>query len=343
MPATLAPAPTMPAPQSPSSTMTAMVQDTYGGPEVLTLRQVPIPKPSPNQVLVQVQAAGLDRGVWHLMTGLPYLIRAMGFGLRAPKNPVLGMDLAGVVHATGSAVTKFQPGDEVYGISSGTFAEYVAVPESKLAPKPKNLDFTQAAAVPISGGTALQGIRDHAKAGPGKHVLITGAGGGVGTYAVQIAKHLGATVTGVDGPTKQNLLRTLGADHAIDYRSQDFTMSGTQYDAIMDIAGNRPLSELRRALTPKGRLVITGGEEGDRWIGGLDRQLRALAISPFTSQSLGMFIAKEDSESLHTLTAWIEAGHIKPVIDRTFPLSDGPEAMRYMIESHVQGKVVITI
>ncbi|MFT4709969.1 MAG: NADPH:quinone reductase-like Zn-dependent oxidoreductase [Planctomycetota bacterium] len=328
-------------PSQPS--MTAMVHDTYGGPEVLTIREVPIPVLAPDEVLVQVRAAGLDRGVWHLMTGLPYLIRAVGFGLRAPKNPILGMDVAGVVHSIGSAVTDYQPGDEVYGICNGSFAEYAAVKETKLALKPRNLDFTQAAAVPISAGTALQGIQDHAGAGPGKHVLITGAGGGVGTYAVQIAKHLGATVTAVDGPTKQDLLRSLGADHTIDYRSEDFTKSGIQYDAIMDIAGNRSLRDLRRALTPKGKLVITGGEEGDRWIGGVDRQLRAMAMSPFTSQTLGTFIAHESNKSLQTLTTWVEAGQIKPIIDRTFPLSEGPAAMRYMIESHVQGKVVITV
>jgi NADPH:quinone reductase-like Zn-dependent oxidoreductase len=326
-----------------AQTMKAIVQDRYGSADVLELRDIARPAYGPDDVLVQVRAAGVDRGAWHLMTGLPYLIRVVGFGLRAPKNPVLGMDVAGRVEAVGANVTQFQAGDEVFGICNGSFAEYACVQQTKLAPKPVNLSFEQAAAVPISAGTALQGIRDTGEVTAGQTVLIIGAGGGVGSFAVQIAKALGAEVTGVEGPTKLDLVRSIGADHVIDYTREDFSRMGTRYDVILDIAGNRPISDLRRALNPNGILVITGGEGGDRWIGGVDRQLRALALSPFVGHRLRSFIAEESSEHIRDVTTLIEAGKVMPIVDRTFPLSEAADAMRYLTDGHVRGKVVITV
>lgn len=325
-----------------SDSMKAIVQDRYGSADVLELRDIEKPQVGAGEVLVRVHAAGLDRGVWHLMEGLPYLIR-LGFGLRAPKYPVCGMDVAGRVEAVGEDVTKFQAGDEVFGICNGSFAEYACVRQTKLAKKPANLTFEQAAAVPVSGGTALQGLRDKADVTAGQKVLITGASGGVGTFAVQIAKALGAEVTGVASESKMDLVRSLGADHVIDYKRDDFLRMGQPYDVILDIAGNRSLNDLRRALTPQGTLVITGGEEGDRWIGGVDRQLRALAWSPFLSQKLCTFIAEESGEHLRSLAGLIEDGKVAPVIDRTFPLSAVPDAMRYLVEGRARGKIVITV
>lgn len=322
--------------------MKAIVHDRYGGADVMKLREIDRPKIGDDDVLVRVAAAGMDRGVWHLMAGMPYVIR-LGFGLRAPKNPVLGMDVAGRVEAIGKNVTEFQAGDEVFGICSGSFAEYACVSRKKLARKPANLTFEQAAAVPISGGTALQGLRDKGELRAGQKVLIIGAGGGVGTFAVQIAKAFGAEVTGVEGPTKVDMVRSIGADHVIDYRREDFSRMGQRYDVILDIAGNRSLRDLRRALLPKGTLVITGGEEGDRWIGGTDRMLRAMALSPFVGQKLRGFVASEGREHLDVLTEFIEAGKITPVIDSTYPLSETPEAMRHLLEGHPRGKIVITV
>ncbi|MFT4540746.1 MAG: NADPH:quinone reductase-like Zn-dependent oxidoreductase [Planctomycetota bacterium] len=326
-----------------AQTMKAVVQDRYGSADVLEVRDIARPVCGPDDVLVHVHAAGVDRGAWHLMTGLPYLIRLVGYGFRAPKNPVLGMDVAGHVEAVGANVTQFHTGDEVFGIGNGSFAEFACVPQTKLARKPVNLSFEQAAAVPTSAGTALQGLRDIGEVKAGQTVLIIGAGGGVGSFAVQIAKALGAEVTGVEGPTKLDLVRSIGADHVIDYKREDFSRMGKRYDVILDIAGNRSLSDLRRALTPRGTLVITGGENGDRWIGGVDRQLRALALSPFVGQRLRSFIAEESSESIRDVTTLIEAGKVMPVIDKTFPLSETADAMRYLTDSHVRGKLVITV
>ena len=245
--------------------MKAIVQDKYGSPDVLQLKDIDKPAVGDKDVLVRVHAADVDRGVWHLMTGLPYLLRLAGGGLRRPKVRVGGKDVAGRVEAVGANVTQFQPGDEVFGICHGSFAEYARANADKLAPKPANLTFEQAAAVPDSGSTALRGLRDAGKLKPGQHVLVIGAGGGVGTFAVQIAKALGAEVTGVCSTTKVDMVRSLGADHVIDYTRDDFTGSGQRYDLILDIAGNRPLSHLRRVLTRRGTLVIIGGEGGDRW------------------------------------------------------------------------------
>ena len=323
--------------------MKAIVHDEYGSADGLELRDIDMPKIGDDEVLVRVHAAGVDRGVWHVMTGLPYPIRLAGYGLRAPKTPVLGADLAGVVEAVGNDVTRFQPGDEVFGIGKGSYAEHAIAREDKLAPKPANLTFEQAAVVAISGLTALQGVRDHGKVRPGQKVLIIGASGGVGTYAVQIAKSFGAEVTAVCSTTKVDMVRSLGADHVIDYTNEDFVARGQRYDVILDIGGNSSLSRLRRALTPKGTLVITGGETDGRWLGGTDRQLRALMLSPFVGQKLGTFISSENANDLIVLKDLIEAGKVTPVTDRTYSLSEAPDAIRYIEEGRARGKVAITI
>lgn len=323
--------------------MKAIVQDTYGSTDVLECRDIDKPEIADDEVLVRVHAAGVDRGVWHIMTGLPYPIRLAGYGLRAPKTPVPGMDLAGVVEATGKNVTRFQPGDEVFGIGKGTYAEYARAPESKLAPKPANLTFEQAAVVAISGLTALQGLRDHGKVQPGQKVLIIGASGGVGTFAVQLAKAFGAEVTAVCSTTKVDMARSLGADHVIDYTRDDFAEGQQRYDVILDIGGNSSLSHLRRALAPKGTLVITGGETDGRWLGGYDRQLRAPLLSLFVSQKLGSFVNRENHKDLLVLTELIETGKVTPAIDRTYPLTEAPQAIQYLERGHARGKVAITL
>ena len=323
--------------------MRAIAQHRYGGPDVLQLEQRPLPAVGDDEVLVRVRAAGVDRGVWHLMAGLPYLMRVVGFGLHAPKNPVPGMDLAGTVAAVGKNVTRFRVGDEVFGVGKGSFAEYAVAPEAKLAHKPANLSFEQAAALAISGMTALQGLRDVAKLQAGEKVLILGASGGVGSYAVQIAKAFGAEVTGVGSTSKIELVKSLGADHVIDYTREDITDSGTRYDVILDIGGNRSLSKLRRALKPRGRLVIVGGENGGRLLGGLERLLRAMLLSPFVSQTLASFISGERQEDLQTLKEMAEAGNITPRIDRAFPLVEAAEAVRYLEQGRARGKLVISV
>jgi NADPH:quinone reductase-like Zn-dependent oxidoreductase len=323
--------------------MKAIVRDTYGSLDVLELRDIDKPEIGDEEVLVRVHAAGVGRDVWHVMTGLPYPIRLAGYGLRAPKNPVIGSDVAGVVEAVGKNVTRFQSGDEVFGIGKGSFAEYARALEDKLAPRPANLSFEQAAVVAISGLTALQGLRDHGKVRPGQEVLVIGASGGVGTYAVQLAKAFGAHVTGVCSTPKVDLVRSIGADHVIDYTREDFAEGEQCYDLILDIGGNSTLSRLRRALAFRGTLVITGGEGGGRWLGGTDRQLRALILSRFVDQKLGTFISKENHEDLLVLKELIESGKVTPVIDRMYPLAEAPEAIRYLEEGHAQGKVVITV
>ena len=310
---------------------------------MLELSDIKKPEIGDKEVLVRVHAAGVDRGVWHLMTGLPYMVRIAGYGLRTPKTRIRGRDVAGRVEAAGKAVTRFRPGDEVMGTCDGSFAENACAREDRLAPRPANLTFEQAAAVPISGSTALQGLRDQGLIQAGQKVLILGASGGVGTFAVQLAKAFGAAVTGVCSTAKVDLVRSIGADHVIEYTGDDFAEGGQLYDLILDIGGNRSLSHLRRALTRRGTLVIVGGEGGGRWIGGMDRQVRALAISPFVRQRLRVFIAMEHYKELEFLTGLIEAGKITPVIDRTYPLSEVPEAIRYLQEGHARGKVVITM
>jgi NADPH:quinone reductase-like Zn-dependent oxidoreductase len=323
--------------------MRAIVRDAYGTADVLELRDIDKPQIGDDEVLVRVHAAGVDRGVWHVMTGLPYPIRLAGYGLRAPKNPVLGMDVAGVVEAVGGDVTRFRPGDAVFGIGKGTFAEYTCAPERKLAPKPANLTFEQAAVVAISGLTALQGLRDHGRLEAAQNVLIIGASGGVGTYAVQLAKAFGAQVTGVCSATKVDLVRSLGADHVIDYTREDFAEAERRYEVILDVGGNASLSRLRKALAPQGTLVIAGGETGGRWLGGTDRQLRALVLSRFVDQKLTTFVSSENHEDLLALKELVESGSVAPAIDRSYALSEVPEAIRYLEQGHARGKVVITI
>jgi NADPH:quinone reductase-like Zn-dependent oxidoreductase len=329
--------------QGKENSMKAIARDTYGSTDLLELRDMDRPGFGDDEVLIRVHAAGVDRGVWHIMTGLPYPIRLAGYGLRAPKNPVIGMDLAGVVEAIGKNVTRFRPGDEVFGIGKGSYAEYAPAREDKLAPKPANLTFEQAAVLAISGMTALQAVRDHGRVEPGQEVLVIGASGGVGTYAVQIAKAFGANVTGVCSTAKVEMVRSIGADHVIDYTKEDFAEGEKRYDVILDIGGNSSLARLRRALTPEGTLVITGGEGEGRWLGGTDRQLRATMLSPFVSQKLGTFINKENHEDMLALKELIEAGKLTPVIDRTYPLAEAPRAIRYLDEGHAKGKVVVTV
>ena len=324
-------------------TMKAIVQDKYGSPEVLELRDIHKPEITDDEVLVRVHAAGVGRDVWHVMTGLPYPIRLAGYGLRAPKNPIIGSDVAGVVEAVGKNVSRFQPNDGVFGIGEGSYAEYVCAREDKLAPKPANLTFEQAAVVAICGLTALQGLRDHGRVEPGQKVLLIGASGGVGTYAVQIAKAFGAHVTGVCSTKKVEMVRSIGADHVIDYTQEDFAEGEQRYDLILDIGGNSSLARLRRVLTLRGTLMIVGGETDGRWLGGTDRQLRALMLSRFVGQKLGTFVSSDNHEDMIVLKDLIESGKLTPVIDRTYPLSETPEAIRYLEQGHARGKVLITV
>jgi NADPH:quinone reductase-like Zn-dependent oxidoreductase len=321
----------------------AIIQDVYGSPDVLHLADIDKPLPGDDDLLVRVHAAAVDPGVWHLMTGRPYLMRIMGFGFRAPKNRVRGMDVAGRVEAVGGNVTRFQPGDEVFGTCDGSFAEYACGRADRFAPKPANLTFEQAAAVPVSACTALQGLRDKARVQPGQKVLIVGAAGGVGTFAVQLAKAFGAEVTGVCSTTKADLVRSIGADNVIDYTRDDFADGTHHYDLVLDTAGNRRLSQLRRALTPGGTLVIIGGEGEGRWFGGADRQLRALMLSPFVGQKLYGLFSTQRTADLQFLAELIEAGKVTPIIDRTYPLGEVSDAIRYLEGSHARGKVVITV
>ncbi len=327
-----------------SDTMMAIVQDNYGSVpgDVLRLAEVDRPTVGDDEVLVRVGAASVDRGTVHLMTGMPALMRLLGFGFRRPKAPNPGRSLAGTVEAVGHAVTGFEVGDEVYGAAGGTFAEYAVVNPGRLAHKPVNLSVGQAAAVPISGMTAAQAVR-LAQVEAGQRVLITGASGGVGTFAVQLAKAAGAEVTGVCSTSKTDLVLQLGADHVVDYTREDFTASGQRYDAIIDIAGNTKLAHLRRALEPKGRLVLAGGETEGRLLGGFDRQIRALLLSPFVGEKLAVLAAKENADDLTALRSVIEAGNLAPSVDRSFPLSETPAAIGYVQQGHARGKVVITV
>jgi NADPH:quinone reductase-like Zn-dependent oxidoreductase len=322
--------------------MKAIVQDRYGSADVLELKDIDPPVPRDDEVLLRVHAASAFIGDWHIMTGLPYLGR-LAFGLRRPKARIRGQDVAGRVEAVGNDVALFQPGDEVFGTCNGAFAEYAIARPDKLSPKPANLTFEQAATVPNTGTTALQGLRDAGGIQPGQKVLIIGAAGGVGSFGVQIAKAFGAHVTGVCSTRKVDLVRSIGADHVVDYTREDFAETVKRYDLILDTAGNRSVSHLLRALAPQGTLVIGGGEGGGRWFGGIDRQLRATVLSPFVGQKLCTFIAKPNAEDLVVLKALLEDGKVAPVIDRTYPLSEVPDAIRYLEEGHARGKVVITV
>ena len=322
--------------------MQAIVQRGYGPATVLHLTQIDTPAPGKHDVLVHVHAAGLDRGTWHLMAGKPYLLRLV-FGIRAPKQPVPGHDVAGTVAAVGSAVTRFAVGDQVYGFGNGTFAQYCVAREDKLARKPANVSFEQAAAVPVSAGTALHALCDVGRVEAGQKVLITGASGGVGSYAVQLATAYGAEVTGVCSTAKLDLVRSLGADHVIDYTREDFAAGPDRYDLILDIAGMPALSRLRRALTPTGTLVLVGGEQGGDWTGGtIGRQLRARTVSLFVRQRLTSCIAKERGSDVERLTELIASGQVTPSIDRTYPLAEAPTAMRHLEAGQVRGKIAIS-
>ncbi|GAA3269665.1 NAD(P)-dependent alcohol dehydrogenase [Paenarthrobacter aurescens] len=357
-------------PAMPAPFMRAVVQEAYGSAEMLHEARIPRPSMADNEVLVKVVAAGLDRGTWHVTRGLPYAVR-LAYGFRAPRNPVPGLDLAGTVEAVGSKVTRFVVGDQVFGSGKGSFAEFAPARENQLAHKPAGISFEEAAAVPVSACTALMalraagiqpnaagiqpasgGIHSHSgRADKEPKVLITGASGGVGSFAVQLAKAAGAEVTGVASTAKLDLVRVLGADHVIDYTTQDFAGVGgrdaaggaPRYDVIIDIAGNPSVSRLRRALTPSGTAVITGGEEGGSWTGSLDRQLRAVMLSPFIKQRLTMILGAQSAADLEYLAGLLDAGTIAPAIDRTYPLVQVPEAMRYFDGGKARGKVVITI
>jgi NADPH:quinone reductase-like Zn-dependent oxidoreductase len=321
--------------------MKAIVHDRYGSPDVLELKDIDKPVVDHDAVRVRVHAAAVGKGDWLTVGGLPYVAR-MRYGLRKPKHSVPGFDVAGRVETVGSNVTQAQPGDEVFGWCDGSFAEYASVPEGQLARKPANLTFEQAAAVPISAFAALQALRDTGGVQPGQRVVIIGASGGVGSYAVQLAKAFGAEVTGVCSTKGVEMVRSIGADHVIDYTQEDFTQTGRRYDLILEMAGNRSLSDLRRALTPRGTLVLVGGS-GGKWLMGTGRTLRAVMMSPFVRQRLRPFFSKPRGEDLVVLKELIEAGKVTPVIDRAFPLSEAPEAVRYVGERSTQGKTVITV
>jgi NADPH:quinone reductase-like Zn-dependent oxidoreductase len=323
--------------------MKAIVYQKYGSADVLKLEDIDKPVVKDDEVLVDVRASSANPADWHFMRGVPYVMRAQS-GLRKPKKTVLGRDIAGQVEAVGKEVTGFRPGDEVFAnVETGAFAEYTSVSEGLLEPKPVNLTFEEAAAVPLAALTALQGLRDAGHVQPEQKILIIGASGGVGTFAVQIAKSFGAHVTGVCSTRNVELVRSLGADHVIDYTREDFTQSGEKFDLIFQLAGTSSPSDCRRVLTSKGTLVLSSGESDGRWIGPVDRMMKAAVLSPFVSQKLGAFLAKPSKDDLQFLKGLIETGKLTPVIDRTYPLSEVPEAIRYLEEGHARGKVVITV
>jgi NADPH:quinone reductase-like Zn-dependent oxidoreductase len=325
--------------------MQAIVQDVYGSdPEdVLRVEEIDVPVPGSGEALVRVHAASVDRGTWHIMAGLPYAIRLAGFGVRRPKFTNPGRSVAGVIESVGPGVADFQPGDEVYGVCASSFAQFAVVGVDKLARKAVNTTFEQAATVPISGLTALQAVRDHGQIVAGEHVLIIGASGGVGSFAVQIAKSSGAEVTGVCGTAKLDMVRALGADHVLDYSTGDITDGTKSYDVILDIAGNRALRWLRRSLTDHGRLFIVGGETDGRLLGGADRQVRAMLLSPFVRHKLGTFVCSENAADLVVLAGLIESGHLTPSVERSYPLSEVAVAMRHLVDGGVRGKLAIGV
>ncbi len=320
--------------------MKAFVQDHYGEVDALQLRDIATPTIDAEEVLIRVKAAGMDPGVWHLMTGRPYLVRVVGRGLR---HQVRGMDVAGIVEAVGEHVHAFQPGDAVFGTCHGSFAEFARAHHGTLAPKPAPLSFEQAAVIPVSACTALQGLRDQGRIQAGQQVLVIGAAGGVGTFAVQIAKAFGAHVTGVCSTSKTDLVRALGADAVIDYTREDLAHGGHRFDLILDTAGRRTLTQLRRALTPHGTIVIAGGEGGGRWLGGFDRGFRGQLLAPLVHQRIRQLTAKVNQPDLLVLKDFIETGKMTPVIERTYPLSEVREAVRHWEHSHARGKIAITV
>jgi NADPH:quinone reductase-like Zn-dependent oxidoreductase len=325
--------------------MEAIVQDRYGSaPEdVLRLAEVRRPSPSAREVLIRVHAASVDRGTWHLMAGLPLLIRVLGFGFRRPKAANPGRSFSGVVEEVGATVSGVAPGDEVYGTADGSLAEYVVADCERVAPKPANLSFTQAAAVPVSAVAALQAIRDVAQVAHGEQVLVIGAAGGVGSFAVQLAAAFGAEVTAVSRSGTEAFVRGLGAAHVIDYTREDVADGAHHYDVIIDTGGHRGLVQLRRALTRRGRLVIVGSETKGRLLGGFDRQIRAQLLSPFVSQTLGTLSSKENAADLEALRGLIEAGKVRAPVEHRYSLSEAATAMRHLIEGSIHGKAVLDI
>ncbi|WP_341231734.1 NAD(P)-dependent alcohol dehydrogenase [Nocardioides salarius] len=319
--------------------MRAITQHRYGGTETLQLTEIEAPTPGPDEVLVRVRAAGVDRGTWHLMAGQPYAVR-LAFGLRRPKFPVVGRDLAGVVDRVGADVTSFAIGDEVIGTANGSYADFAVVPVSRLARKPASLSFEEAATLPVSGATALQAVRQ-AGVEAGDRVLVIGASGGVGSYAVQVAAARGAEVTGVASGAKADLVRSLGATDVIDHTREEIDASGRRWDVIIDLAGLRRLSLLRRCLTPQGTLVIAGGEGGDRWLGGTHRQLGAMALSPFVRQRLTSLLSKETAADFATLADMADRGELRPVLERTYALEEAAKAIDHLVDGHVRGKIVV--
>jgi NADPH:quinone reductase-like Zn-dependent oxidoreductase len=324
--------------------MKAIVQDRYGSPDVLQLKEVDKPVPADREVLVRVHAASLNARDWHVMRGDPYVAR-LALGLGAPKVRIRGTDFAGRVEAVGRGVTRFRPGDEVFGEIQGAFAEYVCVPDDVVEPKPANLTFEQAAAMPLAGNTALMGLRDVARVQPGQQILVNGASGGVGTFAVQIAKSFGADVTGVCSTRNVDLVRSIGADHVIDYTREDFTRNGRRYDVVFDLVGNRSLTEFRRALTPTGTLILSGGgvSGGGSLIGPVGLVVRGQVLSRFVRHQLVVLTTAPSKENLATMRALAESGEVTPVIDRTYRLSEVPEAIRYLEVEHARAKVVVTV
>src|SRR5213080_5586154 len=332
---------------APTNPMKAVVYCNYGVPN-LKFQEIEKPTPADDQLLVRVRAASVNPLDWHFIEGTPYFMRAMGVGLRKPKDTRLGVDFAGTVEAVGKNVTRFKPGDEVFGGRTGAFAEYVCVREARaVATKPASVTFEQAASVPVAGLTALQGLRDKGKVQPGQKVLINGASGGVGTFAVQIAKTFGADVTGVCSTRNLDLVRSLGADHVIDYTKEDFTKSDQRYDVILDNVANHSISEYRRVLTPKGKYIMIGGGSGAKdWqglFGMMTRPFKAMLLKPFVSQEMGMMLTDPKQNDLVVLADLMQSGKVKPVIDRTYTLEQLPDAVRYVEEGHARGKVVITV
>ena len=322
--------------------MRAAVYQEYGSPDVLQLREIDTPSVPDDGVLVRVRAASVNPMDGHFLSGSPYLMRMMT-GLRVPRRQVLGVDFAGTVEAVGGGVRQFRPGDEVYGAGFGSLAEYVCAAQDRVVKKPAGVSFEQAAAVPVAGLTALQGLRDHGRIQPGQKVLINGASGGVGTFAVQIAKSFGAEVTGVCSTGNMNQARSLGADRVIDYSKEDFTRSGQSHDLMLDVAGNRSWSELKRVLGPHATVVVVGGPKTNRWVGPLGTMIQLSVASMGGSRKLAIFIAKVSQPDLVALNALMEAGKVTPVIDRRYPLSEVAEAFRYLGQGHAKGKIVVTV
>jgi NADPH:quinone reductase-like Zn-dependent oxidoreductase len=326
--------------------MKAIVQDRYGSPDALQLREIDQPVPADNEVLVRVHAASVNARDWHIMRGDPYIARLSAeFGLRGPKVKIRGTDFAGRVEAVGRGVKRLRPGDEVFGEADGAFAEYVCAPDDLVETKPANLTFEEAAAMPLAGNTALVGLRDVARVQPGQRVLINGASGGVGTFAVQIAKAFGAEVTGVCSTRNVDMVRSIGADHVIDYAREDFTRNGRRHDVVLDLVGNRSLTEFRRALTANGTLILSGGgvSSGGSLVGPLGLMIRGQVLARFVRHRLVMYTAKPSTENLAALRELAESRKVTPVIDRTYPLSEVPEAIRYVEVEHARAKVVITV